>query len=230
MFSLTVRLLVWTAAWLLPLQIAVGLASYSFLLGRDRALLDDQLERQVHAAGQVAGVMALNDDVDGLVHDSTPPKMRHENESASGFQYWGDGNALEASSANLARVPLDAAPVGFADVTVDGRRWRMLTVLSHGRWIRVAQSSDVRDALATAGALQILVLLAASLPILFVALRVGVARSLASVKNLAEQLSASGPGRDGPVGGGEIPRELEPVVRSINVLRAKCAGRPDIRG
>ncbi len=223
MSSLTIRLLVMTAALLVPLQIVAGLVSYCFVLGRDRVLLDDQLERQLHAVGQIAGVMQADEDTNALVDRAIPSKLLHEKESVSGFQYWGDNNTLEASSANLASVPLDGVPTGFAEIAVDGQHWRVLTVLSHGRWIRVAQNTDVRDTLASTAALQVLVLLGAGVPILFVALRAGVGRSLMPVCNLAEQIAHCGSGGCGPIGPGEIPREFEPIVASINALLAKRA-------
>lgn len=227
--SLTLRLLVMTAALLIPLQIVVGLVSYCFVLGRDRVLIDDQLKRQLDAVGQIAGVMQANKDTSVLVDSAIISKTRDKKESTSGFQYWGDKNTLQASSANLASMPLDAVPSGFAEITVDGRRWRVLTVLSDGRWIRVAQNSDVRDALASTAALQVFGLLGAGVLILFVALKAGVGRALMSVRNLAEQIAqCAAHGRSGPIGSGEITREFEPIVASINVLLAKSARRSGV--
>lgn len=227
--SLALRLSLKVVLLLVPLQAAVGLASYFYVAGRDRDLLDEQLQRQAFALRQISAAGAATETAGDLAGDAGSPNTRHDKAPAVGFQYWNRDNTLGAASPNLAALPLDAAPAGFADRVIDGRTWRVFTALSDGQWIRVAQRSDLRDALARTAALQVAVLLGAGLPIVLVVLGAGLGRGFAPVATLAEQIARCVPGRSGPIGPGELPREFEPIVASVNALLAKCAGRPVVR-
>jgi hypothetical protein len=225
MSSLTLRLASMVMALLVPLQLAVGITSYRYVVGRDRALLDEELRRQASAVRQIAGTADANEDARHFSTSAIAAGARRDAEPASGFQYWGNDNSLHSSSLNLASLPLDGAPAGFADILIEGRRWRVFTALSDGRWIRVAQRSDVEDALARIAALQVVVLLGAGIPILLAVLSASVGHGLAPVRTLAEQISRCVPGRSGPIGPDGLPAEFEPIVASVNTLLAKVSRR-----
>lgn len=143
----------------------------------------------------------------------------HKYETQIGFQCWTAGNRLRLTSHNLRDVPLDAAPAGFADIAIAGRRWRVFTLLGADRsWVRVAERYDSRREIARALALENAVPLVIGVPLLAFLAGAAVRRGLRPLRELAERLTARRPDEAGPVGFAGIPREVEPVVTSLNVM------------
>ena len=143
--------------------------------------------------------------------------LPHSSESQLGFEIWSNANALVASSDVIRGMALDAAPPGFADVLIENRRWRLFTLLGdEGRWVRVGESYDNRNAidhiLLFSGLSSLLVI-----PLLGFLMQGAVWTSIRPVKRLAEQLAAWRPHQLEPIGG-DVPSELVPIVASINTL------------
>ena len=134
-------------------------------------------------------------------------------------QVWTADGAITYSSHRRTGLPR-AAVVGFADVEVDGRRWRVFSTLAHGRVIQVAQPLAVRHQLAAAAWRSVLPLaIAAPLVALAVWWLVGV--SLAPLREVVAAVRA----RDAeslarlPLAG--LPAELEPLGAALNALLAR---------
>ena len=143
----------------------------------------------------------------------------HKYETQIGFQYWTAGNELRWTSHNLHGVSLDAAPAGFADIAVGGRRWRVFTLLgADNGWVRVAERYDSRREISRALALENAAPLVIGVPLLALLAGVAVRRGLRPLRELADRLTARRPDEAGPVGFAGIPREVEPVVASLNVM------------
>jgi hypothetical protein len=63
-----------------------------------------------------------------------------------GFEIWSKANVLIASSDVIRGMALDAAPPGFADISIKDHRWRIFTLLGdEGRWVRVGESYENRN-------------------------------------------------------------------------------------
>jgi len=143
----------------------------------------------------------------------------HKYEMQIGFQYWNAGNRLRLTSHNLRDLPLDAAPVGFADVEIAGRRWRMFTLLGADRgWVRVAERYDSRREIARALAFENAAPLVIGVPLLGLLAGIAVRRGLRPLRELAERLGSRRPDDTAPIGFAGIPREVEPVVAALNVM------------
>ena len=212
MGSLARRLTGVILAVLVPVQLIVAGATYLGAEHRSGVLVDRLLAQQ---AGAIADIAALGD---------APPEAAPRlvgTKSSTSFQVWSDDNRLAASSPAFAKLALDGAPDGFSDLRLDGRRWRVLTALTDGRWIRVGQRREVEDAALRATALQLGAFVLLGVPLMLAGLRVVLGRGLEPIDALAEAISRSVPGRSGPIGPGELPRELEPVVASVNRLLAR---------
>jgi two-component system sensor histidine kinase QseC len=221
MFSMSLRMGALVAVMLAALQLALGWASYSYVTRRCDRLLDSELRFQANALRDVSRSMdstsmpAPTEQRIALEHHAEP-------RAEAGFQYWGSDNTLHASSRDLQNVALDALPPGFANFSIEGKRWRALTELDGGRWIRVAQRSDVRQAIGRSTAVQAALLFGIGTPILIALMMWILGRGLAPIRSLAEQIGRCEPGRSGPIGPGELPREFEPIVASVNGLLARC--------
>ena len=222
MSSMSLRMGVIVAVTLAALQLALGWASYTYVTRRCDRLLDSELQFQANALRDVArGIestsMSARSEPRPAVEGNSAPRAE------AGFQYWGSDNTLRASSRDLENVALDASPPGFADFSIEGKRWRALTELDGGRWIRVAQRSDVRRAVGRSAVLQAIALFGIGTPILIALMMWILGRGLAPIRSLAEQIGRCEPGRSGPIGPGELPREFEPIVASVNGLLARCS-------
>lgn len=216
MASLALRLSLVIVAVLVPLEAAVGLAAYEHAERRNRALVDQRLGQEALALAGVAGT----NDASAATIASTAAYARM---ASSGFQLWSDRNRLVAASPAFEKLGLDAAPAGFSTVSFDGHRWRVLTRLSDGHWVRVGERRNVEDASIRELAWQLAAFVLLGVPLMLLALRLVLRRSLAPVGLLADEITRCEPGRSGPIGPGTLPRELEPIVGSVNRLLARCA-------
>ena len=141
----------------------------------------------------------------------------HDRSPTVGFQIWSRSNRLVASTDALRTLPLDATPVGLVTTTVDGARWRIYTLLGDkGRWVRVGERAE--ELASTFRALLVSALSSLiAVPMLVLLLRAAVGRSVRPIGRLAEQVAAWRPHQREPIGG-DMPRELVPIVASINGL------------
>lgn len=143
----------------------------------------------------------------------------HSYEAQIGFQYWSHENRLLLNSENLGDVLLDAAPAGFTDIYIQKRRWRVFTLLDQNKdWIRVGERYDSRREIARALAIEAIAPLLIGFPLLALLVRWAVRRGLRPLVDLAEQLAQRSPNTTDPIGVADLPRELEPVVFSLNGL------------
>lgn len=153
-------------------------------------------------------------------HGRPPLTVRgHSYESQIGFQYWNSANELLIASDNLGSVPLDAAPAGFADIPIQGRRWRVFTLLGgHQNWVRVGERYDSRREIARALAIEAIAPLLIGLPLLAVLVGWAVRRGLRPLRELAGRLADRRPDATDPLGVDDPPREVVPVVAALNGL------------
>lgn len=221
MSSMSLRIGAVVAVTLAALQLALGWASYSYMTRRCDRLLDSELQFQANALRDLSrGIESTS------MSAPSAPRPAVENNAEpraeAGFQYWGSDNTLRASSQDLQSIALDALPPGFSNFSIEGKRWRALTELDGGRWIRVAQRSDVRKAIGRSAVLQATLLFGIGTPILIALMMWIIGRGLAPIRSLAEQIGRCQPGRSGPIGPGDLSREFEPIVASVNGLLARC--------
>ena len=76
---------------------------------------------------------------------------------------------------------------------------------------------------ARCAALWLLLLVGIGTPMVVALILWTLARGFAPIPSLAEQIGQRVPGRGDPIGLGELPRELEPIVASVNGLLARRA-------
>jgi hypothetical protein len=138
------------------------------------------------------------------------------------FQVWDDTNRLAAASSNFATLPLDAAAAGFSDVSIDGHRWRVFTLLTGDRhWLRVAERFDARNALKRTLLAQLAVIGMIGIPLCAWIGTVAARRALVPVRMLAERIGERRPGHLASIGSDGLPRELDTFVAALNALLAR---------
>jgi len=143
------------------------------------------------------------------------------------FQIWHhspQGMVLQLHSAGAGQSPLTAAE-GFAETPWRDGEWRFYSEWSSDgqRQVQVAQSHDIRYALAQEAAMRLLAPLILGLPLLAAALWVAVGRGLAPLKRIAAQLERRPPDAATPLGSGPLPEEVAPLVQALDGLFARIA-------
>jgi two-component system sensor histidine kinase QseC len=151
---------------------------------------------------------------------STLTDRGHAYEARLGFQYWNEDGRLQLTSDNFQNVSLAAAPNGFADISLPDGRWRVFTLRddADGNWVRVGERYDSRNGIARALLWEHLTPMFIALPILTLLLGWAVSRALRPLDSLSLNLSRRQPDEAKPIEMPGAPRELEPVLKSLNGL------------
>jgi len=139
--------------------------------------------------------------------------------SALAFQIW-QGERLEASSRNAPAGVITNGEPGFSDVRFDGFGWRAYTLVQEDsdRKIIVAESTDIRFALADNIVLASVLPMVAGLPIIALLIWLAVGRGLQPVRLLAHEIRVKQPNDLSPVTDLESPKELKVLISSFNDL------------
>ncbi|EGF89203.1 histidine kinase-, DNA gyrase B-, and HSP90-like ATPase family protein [Asticcacaulis biprosthecium C19] len=142
------------------------------------------------------------------------------------FRIWGSGT-LVATSANTPASVFDAAPAGdgFRNVNGANGKWRMLTLVDKADNVIVEVAQDLkvrREAVFEVGASVALPLLVL-LPLVLVALFLGLGRVLVPFRALSEDIAARDAARLDPLVPAVLPREITPLVTSLNSLLGRLS-------
>lgn len=203
--SLRTRLLLSLLAALALAALIAGGISYRNVLRETEALFDYQLRQMalsLRDQGEIApgDAAALQDeDLDFVV------------------QIWRvDGRVVYASRAHRA-LP-SRTVLGFADIEVDGQRWRSFGVAARDRVIQVAQPARIRQRLAADAALRSVLPLLAVTPLLAAALWWLVAHALAPLARVAAELRERDAATLQPLPTTGLPDEVAPLVGALNAM------------
>jgi two-component system OmpR family sensor kinase len=137
-------------------------------------------------------------------------------------QIWGpDGSQIFRSSG--APLPSQAV-LGFSDVSVEGVRFRVYSLQTPEHTIQIAQDLDARQARARALAFRAILPIAWLAPLLMMAVWWLIARSLAPVERMREQVAARAADDLSPLPEGKLPEEVLPLVQELNLLFERVRG------
>jgi two-component system sensor histidine kinase QseC len=149
--------------------------------------------------------------------EATP--QGHGYETQVGFQYWATATELRLTTQDLRTLSFDAAPVGFADITKDKRKWRVYTKIAEsGGFIRAAERYDSRREIVRDLLLQNTLPLLLGFPVMALLVGWAVRRGLQPLAQTAAQLEGRGPEDIGPMDGHDAPQEIEPLIGALNGL------------
>ncbi len=158
------------------------------------------------------------DDDGGPKVDIVAPAHRYERRVA--FQIWEGGDVLRLRSASAPASRLAPHDEGFSDVLVEGRPWRVFSRrdADHGLVVQVGELRELRDELAGRIASHLLAPLLVALPALALLIWFAVGRGLTPLSRLNEQLAQRAPDYLEPVPAEGAPRELRPLIDTLNRL------------
>lgn len=203
----------------------IGVAAIGWLRARHETeeLFDAHLAQ---SAAVLVALLAGDDDEEGddeleFELEHAPELHRYARNVA--FQVWERGRKLRVHSRNAPRSRLAKIEKGFADVRIEGDRWRVFSTWAFDRraLVQVGERVDSRDAVGAQIARHLLVPLALALPLLAIALSLAVGRALAPLRVLAAAVATRDPRRLEPVAPGRVPREVQPLVERLNDLFAR---------
>ena len=204
MTSIRQRLLVWLV---LGLTIATGIGSwavYARARAQAREIFDFQLQQMVGAfpgEGFVRRPMQASD-------DSHPDVV---------VRIWDQSGAEIYSSDPESRAPR-ASGSGFASIPGPDGNWRLYTATVRNNIVQVAQSTRVREELATDMALRAMLPLVALFPALISLVWITIGRGLRPLDELAAEMRARSATSPEPLPDRPVPDEVRPLVLALNEL------------
>jgi len=200
--SLRRRLLLFLSAAVCAAAVLQGWSGYKAALAEADQIFDYQMQQVAHSLGGGLG--------GGVIHA--------EDELELMVQAWSEQGLQVFRSSGRARLP-DRAVLGFTEVRGDdGHTYRVLSALTNGQVVQVAQDVEVRRKLASKLALRTVLPIAVMLPLLMIVVGWVVSSSLEPVDRVREQLAARRANDLAPVSATDLPSEIQPMVSEFNAL------------
>ncbi len=192
--------------------IGAGVFAYRDARHETDELLDGYLAQSAALLVAQAG-----EDLGDLELEHAPQLHRYARSVA--FQIW-DGKTLRTHSANAPNRRLSPRTEGFDDVEVEGRNWRVFSSYDPHRKIlvQVGEVLGAREAIALAVARGLAAPLVVALPVLGLLLWIAVTLGLAPLGAVGQAVARRDPANLAPLDVGSPPREVAPLVTSLNSL------------
>ncbi|MDD3530816.1 MAG: ATP-binding protein [Gallionellaceae bacterium] len=215
--SIHFRVLVPVLLAVVVVGLVTAVMSYRRAVHEIDELFDAQLAQQVHL--MLALVHDLDDD------EATPPHIHgHKYEHQLLFQIWrvddGQGKLLIRSPGSSLAWPDGVAHDGYSEARIDGRAWRAFAATDdHGielAW--AALDLEFRDHLAAEIARDNMLPYLVGMPILLLVLWLAIRQGLMPLRRLETELASRSGERLDALPEDGLPRELTPLVRTLNRL------------
>lgn len=209
MTSLRVRLSAFLLAALLLAACAIGVITYRNTLRENEELFDYQL-RQI--------ALSLRDQP--MLANPSLPYGSGDDTGDLLVQIWTVNGTVVYLSHPGDALP-DKAKLGFSDVIVGNRRWRVYSMAARDRVVQVAQPLELRRDLAASAALRSLAPLLAFAPLMALLIWWLVGNGLSSLRRVARDVRQRDAGVLDDVSEAGVPTEIAPLVHSLNGLLAR---------
>jgi len=211
--SLSRRLLLLSLAAVAIVWVASSIFAVVRVRHETGELLDAHL---VQAAAMLHA--RVGDDVDDSELEHAPELHRYARGLA--FQVWDEGRRLRLHSANAPDARLSPQDRGFSDVEAGGRTWRVFSSLDRkGRvLVQVAEERRARDRIAGSVAGALLLPMIVGLPLLGAMIWIALRSGLRPLVALGRDVARRDPDNLQPLDAAAVPREVAPLVASLNEL------------
>lgn len=210
--SLRGRLLAGVLAAVALLWLVALLASYR----QARHELDELLDAHLSQSAALLVAQASEDLGEIELEHLT---ARDEDRTRLVVQVWA-GDRLRLHSADAPNRRLSAVAAGFSTTTVDGVRWRVYSVRhpEHGLLVQLGEPVAAREHLARAVLARLAWPLLAALPLIGLGVWLAIGRGLAPLRRIAAEIGQRSPLDTRPLGAGDAPREIQPLLHRLNAL------------
>jgi signal transduction histidine kinase len=130
-----------------------------------------------------------------------------------------DGRVLHSSDPSV-RLPF-LSRSGLSEVTANGERWHLYTIVLADRIVQAAQLASERETLARESASELVIPALGLLLVIAVLLALALSRGLAPLSTAASDVAARSAEALHPIPLEAHPRELHPLVGAVNELMAR---------
>ena len=206
--------------------IPLGVVSYQREFNEMDQLLDGRLAQAGRTLGtliehvppqsapSIPNAAPLSANLRGVV----VPVHQQNDESEVGFQAYAADGRLLAATANLTTLPPPLANErGFRDLILQDGAWRMFTLKNRADLvIRIGERANNRRSITRALVMEHSLPLIIGLPLLALLASLAVGRGLRPLARLTDQLARRLPGSRQPVAMDDTPREITPLVITLN--------------
>lgn len=204
--SLRARLLLFLLGAVALFALAQGVIAYRSALQQVDQMFDYQLQQMASSMGT------------GFVIGPGPggPEVPQTDDDIL-IQIWGQDGAQVFRSPRSSLPPMRAL-IGFSDLNVDGRSYRVYTMHTPQQVIQIAQDRSARTARARALAARAALPVALFGPLLMLVVWWVVSRALAPVERMRAQVAARAAADLSPLSLAGLPSEVRPLVGELNAL------------
>lgn len=206
--------------------IPLGVISYQ----RERHEMHELLDGRLAEAGRTLGVL-IEHSAPNLDQATVAPDVdnggalivavhRRNYEPDVGFQVYDRHGRAVVTTANFADLPAPRPELhGFGDITHDGYRWRTFVLQNRaGLVIRIGERYDNRQDITRNLLLEHALPLLIGLPMLALLAGLAVRQGLRPLDQLTRQLAERTPDSRQPVSVEQEPREIKPLIATLNRL------------
>jgi len=217
--SIRRRLLVYLLALFASAWALLAILSYSSAQHEIEELFDAELAQQARVLlGITLHERRVSGKPDDVQIEVIGTKAGHDYEEKIAFQIW-VGQRLIRRSQNAPQDALTATD-GYSERAIGGHRWRVFGLSDKANEIRVlvGQRTEVRDELIGYIIHDLLLPLLLVAPVIAFLVWSGVGAGLAPLRRLATEILRRSPQQLEPVNIENTPREVQPIVDSLNRL------------
>ena len=208
MSSIRARLLIALILLTAFVSLLAATVTYRRVLHETSSLFDYQLRQMA---------LSLRSQISLAPRVEVPPD---ENDTDFVIQIWDlFGTRVYLSRPGLPLI--NQTVIGYADLAVQGRAWRAYGLQTVDGVIQIAQPIQVRERLARAAALRVVIPLMLALPIMIVFVAWIVRRELLPLREVIVEVQRRDARTLAPLTARTLPQEIEPLVSELNRLLAR---------
>lgn len=136
------------------------------------------------------------------------------------YQVWKKNQALLLQSSGAPDITLDTDKMQLSTRWYQGERWRVFTTYDQGlqRYLMVCEKADLRQKLENQLTQDSIIIMLITYPFLGLLIWFVVGKALATLKNIAKEVSHRAATYLEPVDLSAVPTEIEPVIHELNSL------------
>jgi len=206
--SIRARLLFALLALVVAGSVLTGVLTYRRVLAETSSLFDYQLRQMA---------LSLRAQVPLAPRLELPPQQGDSDFVVEIWDLYGTRVYVSRPGLPVIGQPL----LGYSDLTLQGQPWRVYGLRTLDGVIQIAQPLSVREGLAGAAALRVMLPLLILLPLLGVAVVWVVGSSLAPLRRIVGEVQRRDVGSLAPLATAELPEEIAPLIEQLNRLLAR---------
>ena len=216
-YSLKQRLLLGVLAVVAAIWLATAAYSYFDARHEINELLDAHLARSASLI-----VAQVGHDLEEIELEHAPETDKRARRVA--FQIWERG-VLRLHSADAPSMRLSPREEGYSNATINGRSWRVFSTWDAKRrfLVQIAERDEARREIAAGIATSLLFPLLIALPVLAAFVWLSIGRAILPLSRLGLEVERRKADDLRPFAPQGAPREVLPLVRSLNVLFERVA-------